>query len=633
MRYKTSCFNPTLAKHDLKRFWPLPVLIFAFFALVMFPDYYSSMISIRSGTVEAVSYVTNGIEISESAATQFVRLSRNAIYGFGSLVVMVPLFTALASALLVMQHIHGRKQIQFYHGLPLSRRCIYTTSAVTGYLMTLLPMLAAELILMIMAPCMGGEAFPALQLMGITIASFTMYYAIAILACVLAGQTFGAVLLYAGMNCFVVALATGGAGIARFLLYGFDEYLLLEVLSEWLTPVWLLLDSASPLYIGEELGIPYGFPLMPFLIYGLTGLGLLVLGGVLYQIRRAETAGEMISFPFIRGLCKTLVSLMAGLIGTVAMVALMNSYNDVTFPVVLILVLVLMAIGWIAAEMVIRKTFRVFQKKPMFQCLSLMVLMLLVLTGAKLDVFGYVNRTPDLTQVSTAEVSLHGTVVEIYPADALEFHETVLDNQDELSNNTAYYSGYNISLRYYKGEYDILMSRSYYVPLDIDNDIMQSFLSITAKPEYVYKSWFERQDTPLTEELIDTAQIYSHGSYDEASDIWTPYLQGRNMNLMEGQLNLTNEEGMALHEAIVQDIQEGNLPSYYRDLVCDAPECYGCLEYNTFADAYDPADGTYLEYVSSVDVNYHRIDIYPSMTNTLEALEDLGVTVNPEALQ
>ena len=51
MRYKRSCFNPTLAKHDLRRFWPLPVAIFVFFLVTMVLDYYNSMVSITSGNV------------------------------------------------------------------------------------------------------------------------------------------------------------------------------------------------------------------------------------------------------------------------------------------------------------------------------------------------------------------------------------------------------------------------------------------------------------------------------------------------------------------------------------------------------------------------------------------------------
>lgn len=630
MRYKTSCFNPTLAKHDLRRFWPLPVLIFLFLTLIMVPNYYTSMM-IYGYTFTMDPYTPQAGVVLADTAEAALRNARESIYGYGSLVVTVSLFAALISALLVMQHIHGRKQIQFYHGLPLSRRCLYTTSTVTGYLMGLLPMVAAELILMIMALCMGSEAFPALQLMGITVSSFTMLYAIAVLSCVLAGQTFGAVLLYAGMNCFVLVLACGGAGVARFLLYGFDEYILLESLSLCLTPVLMLAFCTDPLYTGD--GIPYGFPLMPFLIYGLVGLGLLVLSGVLYQHRKAETAGEMISFPFIRGLCRVLVSLMAGLLGTVAMVALMNSLEDVTFPVVLILVLGLMAVGWIAAEMVLRKTFRVFQKKSLLQCLSLMTLMLLILTGAKLDIIGYVNRTPDLSQVTAADVSLYGTPVEITPADALALHQVVLDNQDELSNNTAYYGGYNITFRYYEGEDDVLLRRSYYIPLELDNDIMQSFLTMTSKPEYVYRSWFDDLDTTLTEELIDTAQVYSNGSYDEETDTYTPYFLCGDVELTQSRLSLTTKEAMTLHNAIVRDIQEGKLPSYFRNLVCEIDEGYGYVEYNTFEEAYDAGAETYLEYINNVGFNYHRVKIYPEMTNTLAVLETLGVTVNPEAME
>ena len=40
MKCKTSCFNPSLAKNDLRRFWPLPVCSFlAFFVSLVLPIY------------------------------------------------------------------------------------------------------------------------------------------------------------------------------------------------------------------------------------------------------------------------------------------------------------------------------------------------------------------------------------------------------------------------------------------------------------------------------------------------------------------------------------------------------------------------------------------------------------------
>ena len=637
MRCKTSCFNPTLAKHSLKRFWPLPVAIFVFLLVVMVMNYYTSMVSGGYNVAAVADPWTPqaGVVVEESVAEEFTRTTRSAIYTYGGLIVVCQIFTALASALLVMQHIHGRKQIQFYHGLPLTRRCIYITNVVTGYGMALVPVLLSELILMIIALVMGAEAFPALQLMGITAASFTIYYAIAILACVLAGQSFGAVLLYAGMNCFMVALSSGGAGVMRYILLGYNEYMLLRELTTWLTPVMCMAQWSSPLYTETGIGLPYGYQAAPFVIYAIAGLFLLVLGAFLYKIRRGETAGEMIAFPFIRGLCKVLVALMAGLGGTVIVVLVLNPYEDITFPVIALLVIALLIVGWIAAEMVIRKTFRVFQKTAVAQCLSLAVVVLLVLVGGKLDVLGYVNRTPDLSRVAEARLQLYGLPVEVEPADALKFHEMVLENKDELSNNTTYRNVDKITITYYDEE-DLVMQRQYYVKDGLDSTIMQEFMALMSVPEYNYRSWFNWQSTEsITEDMIYTAQLYSASRYLQVDGRETeePYLLRGGQVMGNNWMKLTVEEGYGIYEAICRDIQEGNLmPQHYTYFTSEKTE-YGNIEFHVYNEPYDTSFGTFEEYRKTANVNYHYIQIYEGMTHTIKALEELGVTLNPGALR
>lgn len=641
MRCKTSCFNPTLAKHSLKRFWPLPVIIFLFLLVAMVFSYYTTMLSIGSGTMEtsAVQYtveVTDRVEHIVTEENSFTRQYRSAIYNYGGLIIVFQIFTALASALLVMHHIHGRKQIQFYHGLPLTRRGLYITNVVTGYAMALIPTLLSELILMIIALAMGAEAFPALQLMGITAASFTIYYAVAVVACVLAGQSFGAVLLYAGMNCFMVAISSGGAGVMRYILYGFNEHILLEGLTTWLTPVLYMMNYSSPMYTETGVGMPYGYYATPFVVYAIAGVLLLVLGGFLYKIRRGETAGEMIAFPFIRGLCKVLVALMAGLGGTVIVVLALNPYEDITFPVIALLVMALLILGWIAAEMVIRKTFRVFGKSAVAQCLSLAVVVLLILVGGKLDVFGYVNRTPDLSRVAEAQLQLYGLPVEVEPTDALKFHETVLENMEELSNNTTYRNVDSISIDYYDEDQDLVMQRQYYVKDGLDSTIMQEFMELMSVPEYNYRSWFSWQDTEkISEDLISTVQLYSASRYlqDDGVEKEVPYLIKDGQALVNNWMELTVEEGYGLYEAICRDIQEGNLlPQHYTYFTSGKTE-YGNIEFHVYDEPYDPSFGTYEEYRKKASMNYHYIVIYEGMTHTLKALEELGITLNPEALK
>ncbi len=637
MQYKRSCFNTTLARHTRRRFWPLPVLIFLFFLVTMVLPYYTEMTRIASDRIDVLAHAETVVSYAgsthETEAQWFQRVSRYNVYDYAVLMVIVQAVTALFSGLLVMHHIHGRKQIQFYHGLPLSRRCVYTTHVIMGIFMGLVPVLLSEAILGIIALCFGAELFPVLQLMGVTLSVFLIFYSLAVLAGVLAGQTFGAVCLYGGLHCAVAAVSLGGAGIMGYILPGFGEGILLEDLTIALTPMAKLYDYASPLITDIGLGIPYGFSLWGFVGYGIAGAAILALTYFLYQIRPGEAAGEMIAFPVIRLICKILVSLMVGLGGAVVVITLWNPASDLPAALILTLAALLMILGWAGAEMVIRKTFRVFGKTSVFQCLSLTAVVLLLLTGARMDLFGYVNRVPEEADFSAAALTTSGASnVELEMQDAIAIHQVILDNSDDLSNVTGYLTNYNhVRLQYWNEADEKVMNRTYYVK--DGSPIIEALFSLLEQPEYCIQTWF---DHVVDAESVIEAQIYSgyqtgetvDGEYKE-----TPWLSVPSTQMDGGWRNLTQEQGQQLYEAVQKDIAQGNAPPrvYFNEIL--APTSYGTLEFRYYLEPYASRFGTPAQYTEQAGTGYESVNIYQTMTNTLAVLEEIGYGLNPEAFQ
>ena len=111
MKCKTSCFNPSLAKNDLRRFWPLPVCSFLVFFVSLVLPLYRHLYSAISGqlgyyTVDGEALVQI---ITAYAGTQFV------------IQTLILAAAALVTALLLFHHLHGKKEIQFYLSLPMRR--------------------------------------------------------------------------------------------------------------------------------------------------------------------------------------------------------------------------------------------------------------------------------------------------------------------------------------------------------------------------------------------------------------------------------------------------------------------------------------------------------------------------------
>lgn len=620
MRYRTSFFNPGLAKHFLRRFWPLPVAIALLVGLGTVPSIYGDFCNAVSGNLPGSVWYENGVEYIRDTGEMFVAVTRGAVYDQAVQCAIFQIITALIATLLVMHHIHGRKQIQFYHGLPLTRRCIYITSVVIGYVLALVPVLLVELVVMVMSVGYGVSLLPSVQVIGSTVVSFTLYYSLGILACVLGGQTLGAALLYGGLNCFVFALMAGGAGVIRTILPGFNEPILLNDLTLWLTPVAKMAEAAETIYDSQS--IPVGLELRGHVVYGIVGVILLVLAGFLYRRRRGERAGEMIAFHPIRLVSHVIAAVILGLVGTMVMMELIYGEKDITFPVIAGLMVGITALGWFVAEMILQKTFRVFGKKSLGACAGMLVVLLAVLAWVRLDVTGYAVRVPAEETVTGTTVSMNGIVVNLEPEDCIRLHRTVLEHMDELSNGTSYMPTNQIDIRYQlvgSGE----MSRTYEVAglTAAESRILEQLLAVTSAPEYVYQSWFDGRSLKNGSPQVSGGYLRSY-SYATEDDRWVMYLENDREPGSE-ELKLTGQEGELLYQAMVQDILAGNLSCRFANYLEERPVEIGAVEFylRTDPNGQIVRDGWPTVY----------IPLNTAMKCTLEAMEELGVTRNPEA--
>lgn len=92
----------------------------------------------------------------------------------------------------------------------------------------------------------------------------------------------------------------------------------------------------------------------------------------------------------------------------------------------------------------------------------------------------------------------------------------------------------------------------------------------------------------------------------------------------EGSKVFAMEDGKKIYRAILQDIQDGNLPSVFHRNFGRAQVEYGHIQ--IWANSgYNGADEN--------RESYFYLDLTADMTNTLKALEELGTTVNPEFLE
>ena len=607
MKCKTSCFNPSLAKNDLRRFWPLPVCSFLVFFVSLVLPLYRHLYSAISGqlgyyTVDGESLVQI---ITAYTGTQFV------------IQTLLLAAAALVTALLLFHHLHGKKEIQFYLSLPMRRSGLYLTSTLTGLLMILLPMVLCYGIAVGVCLHFGVTIQPILQLLAACCLMFLLFYGIAVLSCVLAGQRFGAFLLYAGIHGAAIIIWVGLAQVAACFIPGFSASVNPPSWLTWQSPL-LKLFSDGTLDPNNRIGLT-----IP-MIYGAVGLILLVLSGLLYQIRRAETAGDMLSFSVIKIISKIFAALAVGL-GSFALLQILAFPNQsVSFGILMLLVLVLIAIGWIAAEMIIQKSFRIFHSRSVLVGCALLVVTAAAMLGAKADAFGYIHRLPNSDQVESASISLQYyqcyNYTTVSPADALALHEAALDHLDQLTAYDDRDSMLQFSVSY--GLKDgSTMERTYYFDENVAPELKESILTVLDKPENVYNEIFNGW---TTEPAADTfLNGWVSANYLDGSDIPNFSHNGGD------SADLTAEEAVTLCKAVLQDIQDGNVISPARlqagnftDSAVPSPIGYFYL---TFAERpYNSAEESYSHYQETVLQQHASIDLYSTMTHTIAAMKDMG---------
>lgn len=614
MKCKTSCFNPSLAGNDLRRFWPLPVCSFFLFLCFLVLPYYTYLREITQSGVPAAA--ADGISQAQAIAIDAASHLSSQYY----LLCVLLAGAALVSAMLLFHHLHSRREIQFYLGLPVRRSGLFGTCAIMGFLLVALPLLLSQLVILGISVSFGVGAQASLRYLAGSLLAYLCFYGMALVACVMAGQSFGAFLLYCGMHGAVAAIWLGACQVGQCFIPGFDGSAAETSWIFWLIPLAQLMRVGY--YTMEYIsGVPVmnaptssGLDLHAPLIYGLVGLVLIVLAAVLYQYRKAETAGETISFPWTRWLSKVMAALAVGLGGTLLILVTLYS-SHISFGTLLAMVLVLTAIGWIAAEMIIWKSFRIIKAQSVIPCGILLLLTAALMLGARADMTGYIHRIPDQSEVSSTSVVVNFNYVPVDFEDAHTVHALVLDHIDELSTTA---NGDNISVAVSYGLKDgKTLDRTYYIPTE-DENLTAQINEIIDKKENVYSAlftgWPEDPDAlTFRDTVISAYPVYVDG---ESSD--TPAFARDGSSDAYGDFPLTAQEAQALYHAICQDIADGNMLSpCHQYLADDDRNLLGSLSLSL----WDPVGAVKAPRESSW---YANIDIYESMTHTIAAMKDMG---------
>lgn len=619
MRSATSYFNSTLYRKTLARFWPLwaayGVLWLFLIPLNLLNDYFNPYMS----STPAGRLLDEALDLP--------RLAMPGLY--------LAAFCAILCAMAVFGYLYNSRSACWTHALPLRRETLFATQYLAGLSFLLLPQAAVAVLtaLIEVALLPSGDWGRALGALLAWLAAQSglclFFFSFAAFCAMFTGHILALPAFYGILNLLATVVYSLIEALMTEFFFGYAGSPGVEQIVTYLSPCYALQEAVS-VYNDRQL-YPFWFN-SPGVVaaYAAVGAALAFAALYVYRRRHAETAGDVVAIPLVRPLFKYGVSFCSGLcLGIFTSMFFGWSWNGVAALIPCILVW--SVIGYFAAEMLLRKSFRVFRY---WRGAAIMAAVLLALCLAcTLDLFGVESRVPNADQVESLSVSLRTG----YPDDSgstyaaeltdpaaiqkfLALHQALVDDRDRMDPDSPHYQPGNdytyFSLRYtLKGGGTVYRWYSSLPLYREDLDREDSF------------TWQFRQ---LCEDRDLIAQAYGFEGFLERGRLtgaWLNYLNDAGGQRVYGNIYV-DDYARQLWDAVRADYAEGTIGVRYlfdMDGERDANTYYTDLTFG--GSAYQNPDGSYSDGLPSTR-SYSTVEYYGE---TRPSDYTLTVTLTPQA--
>lgn len=427
MRSATSFFDKTLFRSQLKHTWPLWLGYTALW-LFLVPVALFSELSAYQGSYSAAdaSRLLLNIGVRGGVFISFV---------FG-----------LFFAMLAFSHLTQSRATNGFHALPVRRETIFLTAYLTGLFCQVSSILVTFLLgAAISAPLHLSFWGVTAAAMGSAMLEAVFFYSFAALCMMMTGQILAAPVFYFVGNILVPGMEYLLRNFAGNFLYGYSGHT--DVALGFLSP---------PLYMYTEVGIAsietcendsyyvtaYALEHRSFMIlaaYALAGLVIALIALLLYRTRKSEMTGSTVAFPWATPIFKYGVAFCTAVaLGQFLYYFLFGRYRSGgsdSLPGTILCMVAARLVGYFVAEMLIKKSFRVFRAGAKGAAIVALALVLLGV-AMSFDLTGYEKRVPDESEIESVYYTFSGmTNVTTDDADTIRrltaAHQAIVKNRNE----------------------------------------------------------------------------------------------------------------------------------------------------------------------------------------------------------
>ena len=623
MRSVTSYFNRELLRGALQRTWPLWAA-YTLIWLLLLPV----TIFIRLSDRHIVySRPTLSYELLSTGLPSGVMMA--AVFG---------IFFAMA----MFAYLTNPRATNGMHAMPIRREGLFLTHYLAGLFCQVVTLLVSFALAALVTAAFGvfdGYAVGMGLLLCVLLVLF--FYSFGVLCMVCVGQILAGAVFYGILNFLFVGMEVLLRSFAGNFLYGYDGRSSAFSTAPLSPPVEIASSlSVSYVYDGiDPIGVRVLY-LGTFAAYAAAGLVLAALALLLYRKRRSEMTGNTVAIGWLRPVFKYGVALCSAFSLGQLLSYFVFELTDSTYTAgALIGTIACMIfaglIGYYAAEMLLKKSFRVF-KTSWKGALATSAVLILIGLSFPLDLTGYQSRVPEQSDIVSATVDLYGgNVSGSFNLSGQESIALLRDAHCAVITDKARQTEYNRRYVPFNGDtctlritYELADGTELFRSYDLSTD--EALLSDPSSPESALTKL--ANCTEITRARVLGGWVPDHleelritGGYLNCSY----YSDGKYSHNEEAELNAA--QANSAFTALMQDCDAGSIES--ADLFAaeeDDCEYYLSLELWYFDPSDSEARASATKHTGEELYNgsfYLRVT--PDMVSTLRALRGLNLIELP----
>lgn len=396
MTSKNLFFN--LIKEDFRRrLWTFILSALVFFATFMVA--FTMLIQNYVSRYSRASYGFTKAEFIEHISGNLC----SDFYGFFWWFVLVAVVGAVICGMSGFAYLHSRKQMDFYHSLPVKREMIFAVRLINGVLIYTVPYLVGLLYTYLLCTIYGVMTtdifFCSLFFFVVHLMGYLVMYLGTIIAMMLTGKMVIAFFGICAINLYVpavYALITAIQNEFFVTMYNSSSELGFR-LTKWLSPAsyyYHLLEDCT----AEESRF-----WLEFLLFVVYAAVLVVLALVLYKKRASEKADTAMSFKVTEPVFRVLISIPVGILTGMLFYVIQYDNNSGVFWIVF---------GGLFGGFLAHGIMEALYNGDIRKCLSHKVQMLACMAVAAVapllflyDVFGYDSYIPEKKEIASMSLS------------------------------------------------------------------------------------------------------------------------------------------------------------------------------------------------------------------------------------